>query len=118
MEGGLIINILLHLSLTLTSVDGFLELVNGRGNLQSLEEDSLLPLDPDVFGPSHESREISLGLDVASDSEVAGVLLEKGTLALAASGLGGGRSHNDLLAFGCFLDLLSTVACATSWSAI
>ena len=96
---------MLHLSLTLTSVDGVLELVNSGGNLQSLEEDSLLPLDPDVFGPSHESREVSLGLDGASDSEVAGVLLEKGTHALAAAGFSSGGAHNDLLAFGCFLDL-------------
>ena len=93
------------MSLTLTSVDGFLELVNGGGNLQSLEKDSLLPLDPDVFGPSHESREISLGLDVASDSVVARVFLEKGAYTFAALSLGCGRSHNHLLAFGCFLDL-------------
>ncbi len=105
MEVDLITKIKLHLCLTLTSVNSVLELVNGGGNLQSLEEDSLLPLDPDVFGPSHESGEVSLGLDVASDSEVAGVLLEKGGGALAASGLGGGGSDDHLLAFGCFLDL-------------
>lgn len=81
------IKILLHLSLTCTSVNGVLELVNSGGNLQSLEEDSLLPLDSDVFGPSHESREVSLGLDGASDSEVPGVLLEKSTHALAAGSL-------------------------------
>lgn len=105
MEADLIIYILLHLSLTLTSVDGVLELVNSGGNLQSLEEDSLLPLDSDVFRPSHESREVSLGLDGASDSEVPGVLLEKGADSFAAAGFSSGGSNNDLLAFGCFLDL-------------
>ncbi len=92
------------------SVNSSLELVNSRGDLKPLKKDSLLSLNPNVFGPSHESGEVPLGLDVASNSEVAGVLLEEGALALAASGLGGCRSHNDLLSFGYLLDLNSLVA--------
>lgn len=88
MAANFFLKILHQLSLTLVSVNSSLELVNGRGNLKSLEEDSLLSLNPNVFGPSDESGEVSLGLDVASDSEVAGVLLEEGALALGASGLG------------------------------
>lgn len=45
-------------------VQGLAELVNWWWNFQALLEDSLLPLDADVFGPSHEPGEITLGLDV------------------------------------------------------
>lgn len=40
------------------------ELVNWWWNLQTLLEYSLLPLDTDVFGPSHETGEITLGLNI------------------------------------------------------
>jgi len=61
----------------LVSVDGVRELGNGRWDLESLHEDSLLSLDSDVLGPLDESGEISLGLDVSTDSEVSGALLEE-----------------------------------------
>lgn len=55
-------------------IDCVLELVDGGGDLESLEENSLLTLNSDVFRPLHKPREISLWLDVSSNSEVAGVL--------------------------------------------
>tara|TARA_B100000787_G_C16007996_1_gene213035 strand:+ start:197 stop:526 length:330 start_codon:yes stop_codon:yes gene_type:complete len=61
-------------------VDSVGKLGNAWGDLESLHEDSLLSLDSDVFGPFDESGEISLGLDVASNSEVSGALLEEGVL--------------------------------------
>lgn len=91
--------------LTLVSVNSSLKLVDGRGNLQSLEQDSLLTLDPDVFGPSHKTSEVSLGLDVASNPEVACVLLEERTLALFASSFSLGRSYDHLLSLSDFLYL-------------
>jgi len=67
-------------------LNGVGELGNGWGDLESLHEDSLLSLDSDVLGPSDESSEVFLGLDVTTDSEVSGALLEEGVL------LGGGTS--------------------------
>ena len=62
--------------LTLILIDGLRELVKGGGNLQSLEENSLLTLNANVFGPLDEACEISLGLDVTTDSKVTSILLE------------------------------------------
>jgi len=62
----------------LISVDGGGELVQCRRDLESLEEDSLLSLEDDVFGPSDESGQISLGLDITTNSEVSGSLFEEG----------------------------------------
>jgi hypothetical protein len=42
-------------------------LVDDSGNLESLEQDSLLSLKEDVFWPSDVSGQVSLWLDVASD---------------------------------------------------
>jgi len=56
------------------------ELGNAWWDLESLHEDSLLSLDSDVLRPSDESGEVSLGLDVATNSEVLGALLEEGVL--------------------------------------
>jgi len=64
----------------LISVDGLGELVDGGGNLQSLEEDSLLSLEQDVLRPSNVSGQISSGSDITTDSEVSGSLLEEGVL--------------------------------------
>lgn len=52
------------------------------GNFKSLEEDSLLSLESDVSGPSDESGEVSLGLDITTDSEASGLSLEEGVLLL------------------------------------
>ena len=61
----------------MVSVDGGAELVQCGRNLESLEEDSLLSLEDNVFGPSDESGQISSGLDVTTDSEVSGLLFEE-----------------------------------------
>jgi len=84
----------------LVLLEGLLELVDGGGHLQSLEQNSLLSLDTDVSGPLDESGEVTLGLDVTSDAEVAGVLLEKRT---STTGTGTSLGLNDLLSFSSFL---------------
>jgi len=60
-----------------------------------------LTLVTDVLGPLDEASQVSLRLDVTTDSIVTSILLEQGALhclrALAAG--------NDLLAFGYLLDL-------------
>jgi len=61
----------------LVSVDSGAELVQCGRNLESLEEDSLLSLEDDVFGPSDESGQISSGLDITTNSEVSGSLFEE-----------------------------------------
>ena len=55
-------------------------MVNGRGNLESVEKNSLLSLEKDVTRPSHESGQITLMLDSVSDSIVSRSLLEKRVL--------------------------------------
>jgi hypothetical protein len=45
-------------------VQGLAELVDCRGNLQSLLEHCLLALDANVFGPFDETAKIPLGLDI------------------------------------------------------
>lgn len=70
----------MKLLLTLVLVNSLLELVEGGRNLQSLEEDSLLALDADVLGPLDEAGQVSLGLDVTTDSKVTSILLEEGAL--------------------------------------
>jgi len=83
-------------------LDGGRELGNCGRDLESLHEDSLLSLDSDVLGPSDESGKISLGLDITTDSEVLGRLLEKRV------SLGGGALGNDLLHW-LFLDHIDRV---------
>lgn len=92
-----------NLTLTLVLVDGLLELVESGRDLQSLEKDSLLTLDADVLGPLDEAGEISLGLDVTSNSKVTSILLEEG--ALGNGGAGGTASHDLFTLGGSFLDL-------------
>lgn len=70
-----------------------LELVDSRRHLQSLHQDALLPLNSDVLGPLHEAGQITHGLDVSSNSEVARVLFEQSTLLFLGT-LGAGRSHH------------------------
>jgi len=82
------------------------ELVDGGGHLESLHEDSLLSLDSDVFWPFDETGEVSLWLNITSESEVLGSLLEEraGTNVSAGS-WGTWLSLNDLLSLSCFLNL-------------
>jgi len=80
----------------LVSIDGVSELSNGRWDLESLHKDSLLSLDSDVLGPLDESGEISLGLDIASNSEVSGALLEERVFGCATLSTGDDLLHNFL----------------------
>jgi len=67
----------------LVLVKGRVELGNGRRDLKALHEDGLLSLDTDVAGPLDHAGKIALGLDVTTNAEVAGALLEKGVLGVA-----------------------------------
>lgn len=53
------------------------ELVKNGGNLQTLLEDSLLTLETDVFGPFNETRKITFGLNVLTDTKVLGGLFSQ-----------------------------------------
>jgi len=70
----------------LVFVNCVLELMDGGGDLESLKKNSLLTLNSDVFRPLDEPGEVSLWLDVSTDSKVASILCEQWTLhALVAS---------------------------------
>lgn len=89
---------------SLVLVNGVVELGNGGGDLEAAHEDGLLALDAHVTGPLHETGKVALGLDITTDTEVAGVLSEEGGLVI---GLAGGTTNNDLLSFSNFLNLIS-----------
>ena len=92
--------------LTLVLVNSVGELVDGGGHLESLHEDSLLSLDSDVFWPFDETGEVSLWLNITSESEVSGSLLEEGAATnVSAGSWGTWLSLNDLLSLSCFLNL-------------
>ena len=92
------------------TIQGRVELVNCWGDPQSGLEDNLLSLETDVLGPSDESAQIPLGLDVLTDSEVPWSLLEQriddplNLLPLDGQGGGGHLLSLSLLAF--FIDHL------------
>ena len=67
-------------SLTLILVDGRGELVDGWWDLESLHKDALLSLNADVLGPLDEAGQVARGLDVTTDTEVLGGLLEERAL--------------------------------------
>ena len=70
-------------------------MVESGGDLESLKKNSLLTLDANVFGPLDEASEVSLWLDVSTDSKVTSILLEQWALNLAGSSLStSARSHN------------------------
>lgn len=50
--------------LTCLTVQSLTELVDWWGDLQALEQDSLLALEADVLGPADKPAEIPLGLNV------------------------------------------------------
>ena len=64
------------------AVSNVLELSNRRGDLQTKVEDLLLALKTDVRGPPNHATKVTLGLDVLTDAEVLGTLLEKRVLLL------------------------------------
>lgn len=53
-------------------------MVDWWGDFQAGLEDSLLPLEADVLGPSDETAQITLGLDVLTDLEVTGTSDKEG----------------------------------------
>jgi len=84
------------------AVGNVLELGNRRGDLQAKVEDLLLALKTNVRGPADHATEVALGLDVLTDAEVLGALLDERVLSsLLAAGLGlGERRGRRLLSFG------------------
>ncbi len=77
------------------------ELVNGWWNLESHHEDGLLSLNADVLGPLDESGEVAYGLDVTTDAEVLGALLEEGGASILSL-----LVADDNLTLGSFLNLI------------
>ena len=69
-----------------------LEVGNRWWDLKALHEDALLALDAHVPGPADEAGEVALGLDVSTEAEVLGLLLEEGVL-----DFGGARARHHLL---------------------
>lgn len=62
------------------AVEDVLELGQSRGDLQAHLKDLLLSLEADILGPLHHAGDVSLGLDILTDTEVAGSLLKKRVL--------------------------------------
>jgi hypothetical protein len=62
------------------AVEGMAELGDGGGNFETEVEDFLLALEADVFGPFDHAGEVAAGLDVLTDTEVAGAFFEEGVL--------------------------------------
>ena len=67
------------------AVEDLLELGDRGGHLQAHVEDLPLALKADILGPLNHARDIALGLDVLTDTEVSGPLLEKRVLFVARS---------------------------------
>ena len=63
---------------TCLPIQGRVELVDRRRDLEPGLENGLLPLEADVLGPLDEMAKVPLGLDVLANAEVAGTLLEQG----------------------------------------
>lgn len=61
-------------------VENVLELGDCRRHLEAHVEDLLLALEADILGPLHHAGDIALGLDVLTDTEVAGALLNERVL--------------------------------------
>lgn len=62
------------------AVQGVLELSDGRRDLETHVQDLLLALQTDILGPLDETAEVTLGLDVLANTEVAGALLDERVL--------------------------------------
>ena len=60
------------------AIQGRVELVDCWGDPQPGLEHDLLALEPDVLGPPDEPAQVTAGLDVLTDAEVLGPLLEQG----------------------------------------
>ena len=66
-------------ALTLIPVHSVSELVDRWWDLEAHQKHGLLSLQTDVLGPSHKPGKILRGLDRATNSIAAGVLLEQST---------------------------------------
>lgn len=53
------------------------ELSNKWGHFDSGQQNSLLPLEGNILGPSHKPSEISFGLNIVSNSEIPRLALEE-----------------------------------------
>lgn len=62
------------------AIEGVLELSDGGRNLEAEVQDLLLALKTDILGPLHETGEVTTGLDILADTEVARALLEQRVL--------------------------------------
>ena len=67
------------------AVQAGLELSDGWGDLEAHVQDLLLALKTDILGPLDHAAEVTLGLDVLANAEVAGTLLNERVLADEAS---------------------------------
>jgi hypothetical protein len=78
------------------------ELVDGRGNLETLVQDLLLTLKTNILGPLDEARKITLGLDILTNAKVAATLLNERVGRSLGGGLTLGRvwGGSNLLASG------------------
>lgn len=88
---------------TLIFVNCGLELMESGRDLKSLKKNSLLSLNSYVFWPFYKTSEISLGLDVSSNSKVSRILCEQRTLNSFSSSLSSSRCSNNFLALWNFL---------------
>ncbi len=52
--------------------------MDGRRDLEAVQKNALLPLKLDVLGPLNKASQIALGLDILTNAEVLGPLLEEG----------------------------------------
>jgi len=87
----------------LVSVDGLGELVECGGDLKTLKKDLLVSLETDVLRPSDSSGEISDRLDITTNSEASGSLLEEGVLLNLIGSLGGFGGLTNFLSLDHFL---------------
>jgi len=69
-------------------VQGVGELGDGRGHLQALAKDDLLALKANILRPFDEARQVSLGADVLTDTEISRLGLEERVFG-GFGGLGG-----------------------------
>ena len=89
--------------LTLVLVNGRLELVDVGWDLKALEKDALLSLDADILGPLDETGEVANWLDVTTDSEVLGALLEEALSSIFSLGV---SRNSNFLSLRSFLNLI------------
>lgn len=69
-----------RITLTLIFINGLGELVDGGWDLKTLEKNALLSLNADVLWPLDEASKVACWLNVTTDSEVSGRLLEERVL--------------------------------------